>query len=185
MGWAEAGNPLYGTYCADWDSLPGVYLHKDDDDCPPSKKYHEDCNHMNIPWCYVKDGCTGAKHVRSSVVMGAAYSYDMCGAPNCHKDVWDNAICPAGIGGEHDNERTCHCLFEGTTLPDHTAAWVGNPLYGTNCEEEWDEMPGTLYYDDGEKKKLFWSRGRRVYKRVQLATRTLVLCRERLYGFAR
>jgi hypothetical protein len=157
--WAKAGNPLYGTYCATWDSLPEAYLHKNDDECPPSKKYHKDCNYMNVPWCYVKDDCTGAAHVKSSVVTGAAYSYDMCGAPDCQPGVWDDHLCPAGKGGEHDDERTCHCLFEGTTLPEQTAAFVGNPLYGTSCEEEWDEMPGTLYYDDGEKAHCFGAEG--------------------------
>jgi len=157
--WTAAGNPLYGTYCANWDSLPGTNGHINDSTCPPSKKYHPDCNFMNLPWCYVKDGCTGAWHVQSGVVAGAAYSYDMCGAPDCSVGAWDDALCPAGVGGEHDHEKTCHCLFEGTTLPEESAAYYGNPLYGTNCEEEWDEMPGTKNYAAGKTENCFGAEG--------------------------
>merc|ERR1739838_1042554 len=107
----------------------------------------------------VEDGCTGAWHVQSGVVAGAAYSYDMCGAPDCSVDAWDDALCPAGVGGEHDHEKTCHCLFEGTTLPEESAAYYGNPLYGTNCEEEWDEMPGTENYAAGKTENCFGAEG--------------------------
>merc|ERR1740122_364464 len=36
--WTAAGKPLYGTYCANWDSLPGTNGHENDSKCPPSKK---------------------------------------------------------------------------------------------------------------------------------------------------
>ena len=55
-----------------------------------------------------------------------------------------------GLGASTTTNKTCHCLFEGTTLPEESAAYYGNPLYGTNCEEEWDEMPGTKYYVAGK-----------------------------------
>jgi hypothetical protein len=114
---------------------------------------------MNLPWCFVKKGCIGADNVASSFVEGAAWSYDMCGAPTCVGDEWDDAVCPAGLGCKHDQEKECHCLFEGTTLPDVSAKYFGNPLYGTNCEEAWDEMPGTRYFQDGKKDECFGEDG--------------------------
>jgi len=159
--WEAAGNPLYGSYCANWDSLPGTNGHKNDTECAPSDKCNKECNYINLPWCYVKDGCTGAVHSTSTIVAGAAVSYDMCGAPDCFGSSWDDDVCPGGTGCEKDAAKTCHCLFEGGTLPAEGAAHYGNPLYGTNCEEAWDEMPGTLYYDTGKTHNCFGAEGKK------------------------
>merc|ERR1740121_2128360 len=57
-----------------------------------------------------------------------------------------DAECPAGHGCKHDHH--CHCLFEDKALPLAAAAKAGNPYYGTNCDMEWDSMPGTICYED-------------------------------------
>merc|ERR1712013_299916 len=116
------------------------------------------------PWCYVKNGCTGAEHSTSTVVAGAAVSYDMCGAADCSEDSWDDDVCPSGTGCAKDSEKTCHCVFQGETLPAESAAYFGNPLYGTNCEEKWDEMPGTLHYDTGKTQNCFGAEGKECTK---------------------
>jgi hypothetical protein len=146
--WADAGNPLFGTYCSDWNRLVGVKDNINHCKCPPTDKCEKDCNFMYLPWCYVETGCRGVDHYPHSVSglsAGVSWSYGMCGAPTCTPDNWDDVQCPAG----HGCDNQCHCLFEGKTLPAYTAAQAGNPLYGTNCDEEWDEMPGTKYYKDG------------------------------------
>jgi len=146
--WADAKNPLFGTYCSDWNQLVGVKDQINYCECPPTDKCTKKCNFLYLPWCFVETGCEGADHSPTSVIglsSGVSYSYAVCGAPTCGPNNWDDVQCPAGRGC--DNQ--CHCLFEGKTLPDDTAAKAGNPLYGTNCDEAWDVMPGTKYYNDG------------------------------------
>jgi len=146
--WEETQNPLFGTYCSDWNRLVGVKDHIDYCTCPPTDKCKQECNFMYLPWCFVETGCEGADHTPTAVSAlspSVSYSYAMCGAPTCLPDSWDTVQCPAG----HGCDNQCHCLFEGKTLPDSTATKAGNPLYGTSCDEAWDEMPGTKYYKDG------------------------------------
>jgi len=142
--WEAAGNPLFGTYCRAWNHLPGVDSHLDDTVCPPSQMCTQNCNYMQIPWCYVDSGCIGYDHTATSLVglseTGVSWSYAVCGAHDCGAD-WVDHLCPAGPGCKHDHH--CRCLFEGMTLPTQTADATGNPLYGTHCEMEWDELLGT------------------------------------------
>jgi hypothetical protein len=148
--WAQVKNPLFGTYCNNWNNMPEALDHLEEDVCPPSKKCHKDCDWMLLPWCYVKEGCTGAEYGDTAVTgLGdAKYSYEVCGAPKggCYADKWDDAECPAGHGCKHDHH--CHCLFEDKVLPLAAAEKAGNPYYGTNCDMEWDSMPGTKFYAD-------------------------------------
>jgi len=144
MDFADAtGNPLYGTYCMNWDSLPGTLYYKNDTECPPSKACEQGCNFMEMKWCYVEPGCTGATHTNTTIagVSGYAYSYDICGDPSCWYPTWDSG-CP----GSSKCDNTCRCKYEGTTLPTAAANASGNPLYGTSCDMAWDSMPGTKYY---------------------------------------
>jgi len=138
---------LYGTSCkSKWDSLPGTKYYKNDTVCPPSQNCKKGCNFLQLEWCYVEPGCTGAQSFNTTLtgVGDLAYSYDVCGNPYCWNDygAWDSG-CP---GGKVCN--TCKCKFEGTTLPQAAANESGNPLYGTSCKEKWDSWPGTKYYKD-------------------------------------
>jgi hypothetical protein len=150
-----AGNPLVGTYCRDWNILPGVVDHIPDTTCPKSKMCTPACNWQQNAWCYVREGCATHHHkltsVETLVPYGAAYSYEICGSANCFDNIEDGKFtggsnCPEGPGCDYYHH--CECLFEGTTLPASVSTVVGNPLYGTNCEIAWDLLPGTKSYTE-------------------------------------
>jgi len=150
-----AGNPLFGTYCRDWNMLPGVADGADDIACPKSKMCTPKCNWKQNVWCFVEEGCVTHINTLTSVETlrphHAAFSYEVCGSANCFANQENGVFktghaCPEGPGCEHYNH--CECLFEGTTLPASVSDYEGNPLYGTHCEIAWDLLPGTKSYTD-------------------------------------
>merc|ERR1740123_1851995 len=105
------GNPLFGTYCKDWNILPGVSDHLNDKTCPKSKMCTPECNYMQLAWCYVEAGCQSHSNQLTSVETlrphNAAYSYEFCGSANC----WSISQTPTGeaIGfnnATHSNQLT-------------------------------------------------------------------------------
>merc|ERR1740129_775310 len=172
--WTAAGNPLYGSYCANWDSLPGTNGHKNDTECAPSDKCNKECNYINLPWCYVKDGCTGAVHSTSTCVAG----------PIVLEVHGTTTFVLVGLDAKRTPQK--HVIVY---LKVGLCRLRAQHIMGIPCMAPTVKKHGTksrnIVLRHWKNTQLFRCRGKRVHGRVQLATRALVLCRERLRGFER
>lgn len=88
----------YGVTCAAWDQKKDHNPHLEY--CPVGSDWCSSAhNFCQAPWCYVLETCSVAKSL-SSIFNGSVagtnalyYSYETCGAPDCHTN-FENDDCP-------------------------------------------------------------------------------------------